>query len=151
MSKPVTKYEPGIQDWDAPPSSDGDICNVGFECAKKLSEMTEEEKDELYRKHVEHCKTVVSKDVVELTPTQVFEEPPKKKKRQKAKNAEMTMGGTVVPGEDFDLLVSLVGEQEAERLAGPRPRPVDDGEVERKEMASKTAAERNALARFRSI
>lgn len=140
MPKQVTKYDSVMQDWDAPPSQGDDICNAGFESTKKLSEMTEEEKEDLYRRHVLHCKTVTSKDVVELTPTQVFEEPPKKKERPAARSAEMTMGGIVVPREDC-----------REGGGRPRPRPVDEGEVERKEMSSKTAAERNALARFRSI
>ena len=148
MPKPVTKYEAVEMDWSAPDEEPSDICNTEFHSSKKLGEMSEQEKEQLYRQYLMHSKTV-NKDVAELTPTQVIDGP---RKKVKPKPAPVTDKGIVVPGEDFDVLSGLVGKEEARKMMSvQKAREVGEAEADRKEMASKTAAERNALTRFDRI
>ena len=145
----MTKHEPVELDWSAPEGDPGEICNAEFHFPKKLSEMSEQEKEQLYQQYLVHSKTVMSNNVAELTPTHVIDGP---RKKVKPKPAPVTDKGIIVAGEDFDVLSGLVGKENAEKMMSvKRPRVVSDAEADREEMASKPAAERNALARFDRI
>ena len=155
MPKPITKAEQAVSDW-SPPEWDGEeICNETFHANKKLAEMSDSEKDALYKEYLLHSKTVVTNDIAELTPTLVYDasvlEARKKAKARmaKIKTLDLTEKGIIVEGEDYDVLKSLLGEEEAKkRMSKPICKTVSSNDVRRKELSSKTAAERDAMTRF---
>jgi len=153
MPKPITKAEQAISDW-SPPEGDGEeICNESFHAPKKLMDMSDSEKDALYKEYLLHSKTVVTNDIAELTPTLVYDasvlEARKKAKARMAKTLDLTEKGIIVEGEDYDVLKSLLGEEEAKkRMSKPICKTVSSNDVRRKELSSKTAAERDAMTRF---
>lgn len=158
MPKPITKAEQAISDW-SPPEGDGEeICNESFHAPKKLMDMSDSEKDALYKEYLLHSKTVMTDDIAELTPTLVYEDPvaearkKAKARMEKIKTSDLTEKGIIVDGEDYDVLKSLLGEEEAKkRMTKPICKEVSSSDVRKKELSSRTAAERNAITRFDRI
>ena len=153
MPKPITKAEQAISDWSPPEGDSEEICNESFHAPKKLMDMSDSEKDALYKEYLLHSKTVVTNDIAELTPTLVYDasvlEARKKAKARMAKTVDLTEKGIIVEGEDYDVLKSLLGEEEAKkRMSKPICKTVSSNDVRRKELSSKTAAERDAMTRF---